>query len=77
MRCKACNELLSDYETSIRSIRTRDFVSLCKHCLESIKTDVLAIGNPRLMTDNDEINEAIPDDSDDLDSLFDNPQEDH
>ena len=54
MRCRACNELLSDYESTLRSIVTRDYIGLCKVCLGSIKTDVLAVGNTSLMGDDDD-----------------------
>jgi len=30
MRCAACNEILTDYEASVRSVFSREYVSLCK-----------------------------------------------
>jgi hypothetical protein len=58
MRCAACNEILTDYESSVRSVFSREYVSLCKHCLGTIKTDCVAVGNINLMSDLDDIGEA-------------------
>jgi hypothetical protein len=58
MRCAACNEVLSDYEASVRSIFSREYVSLCKWCLGTIKNDCVAVGNISLMSDLDDIGEA-------------------
>ena len=58
MRCKACNELLSDYDATVRSVFTREYIGLCKHCLTSIKSDVVAVGNINLMTELDDTDEA-------------------
>ena len=66
MKCRACDAFLSDYEASVRSVITRDYVMLCKVCLESIKTDLLAVGNPSLMSEADEINETGSEGFDDL-----------
>jgi hypothetical protein len=54
VRCKACNELMSDYEATVRSVFTREYIGLCKHCLGTIKTDVVAVGNIGLMSDEDD-----------------------
>ncbi len=53
-----CNEILTDYEASVRSVFSREYVSLCKHCLGTIKTDCVAVGNINLMSDLDDIGEA-------------------
>lgn len=58
MRCRACNEALTDYESSVRSVFSREYVNLCKWCLGTIKTDCVAIGNINLMSDLDDIGEA-------------------
>ena len=58
MRCRACNEALTDYESSVRSVFSREYVSLCKWCLGTIKTDCVAVGNINLMSDLDDIGEA-------------------
>ena len=59
MRCAACDVILSDYEASIRSVFSREYVSMCKHCLRTIKTDCVAVGNINLMSDLDDISEAV------------------
>lgn len=59
MRCAACNEVLTDYEASVRSVFSREYVSMCKWCLGTIKTDLVAVGNINLMTDLDDIGEAV------------------
>jgi len=59
MRCAACDVILSDYEASIRSVFSREYVSLCKWCLGTIKNDCVAVGNINLMSDLDDISEAV------------------
>lgn len=59
MRCRACNEILTDYESSVRSVFSREYVNLCKWCLGTIKNDCVAIGNINLMSDLDDISEAV------------------
>jgi hypothetical protein len=58
MRCRACNEILTDYESSVRSVFSREYVNLCKWCLGTIKNDCVAVGNINLMSDLDDIGEA-------------------
>ena len=75
MRCRACNELMSDYDASVRSIYTREYIGLCKHCLGTIKTDVVAVGNIGLMSDLDQVDEA---DSEEINGLADGfPEDDY
>ena len=62
MRCRSCNEALTDYETTIRSVYTRDYLSMCKQCLKSIKTDLVAVGNVSLMSEADEVEEGTESD---------------
>jgi hypothetical protein len=66
MRCRSCNEALTDYETTIRSVYTRDYLSMCKQCLKSIKTDLVAVGNVSLMSEADETDEGTETDLDPL-----------
>ena len=70
MRCAACNNILTDYESSIRSVFSREYVSLCKWCLGTIKTDCVAVGNINLMSDLDDISEAVDDPEKDSDDPF-------
>ena len=66
MRCRSCNEALTDYETTIRSVYTRDYLSMCRQCLKSIKTDLCAVGNVSLMSEMDEVEEGTEADLDPL-----------
>ncbi len=70
MRCRACDVILSDYESSIRSVFSREYVSMCKHCLKTIKNDCIAVGNINLMSDLDDISEAVDDPEKDSDDPF-------
>lgn len=40
MRCVACDKLLSDYETSLRSLTTDEYMDMCEECLDTISDDV-------------------------------------
>lgn len=43
MRCKACDRLLTDFESTRKSEVTGDYVDLCSHCYSSISADLLAV----------------------------------
>jgi len=58
MKCRSCDCFLSDYEATIRSVYTREYLNMCKVCLESIKTDLVAVGNVGLMSDDHSEDEA-------------------
>jgi hypothetical protein len=73
MRCKACNEMLSDYDATVRSVFTREYVQLCKHCLGTIKTDIVAVGNVGLMSEADD---AIEPDVEEINGLSDDVPDD-
>ena len=70
MRCAACNNILTDYESSVRSVFSREYVSLCKWCLGTIKTDCVAVGNINLMSDLDDISEVVDEAEKDSDDPF-------
>ncbi len=75
MRCRACNELMSDYDATVRSVFTREYIGLCKHCLGTIKSDVVAVGNVGLMSDLDDVYEA---DTEEINGLSDDfPDDDY
>ena len=40
MRCKACDKMLSDYESTRRSIDSDEFIDLCNACYSSIRNDI-------------------------------------
>lgn len=54
MKCKACDAILTDFEASRRSLVTGEYVTLCQVCFSGIKDDVMAFGNPKLMTEDDD-----------------------
>jgi hypothetical protein len=43
-----------------------EYVSMCKQCLKSIKTDLCAVGNVSLMSEADEVEEGTEADLDPL-----------
>jgi len=36
MRCVCCNKNLNDYESTLKSLATGDFLDMCKKCLEGL-----------------------------------------
>lgn len=40
MRCKACNTVLSFYESTRKSVTTGEYIDLCDWCYKSIEEDV-------------------------------------
>lgn len=64
MRCRACNRLLSDYESSLRSDVTKEYIDLCRHCLNTVASSVKSSGNAELLEVADE--ESVPLDEQDF-----------
>lgn len=62
MKCRSCDCFLTDYEATIRSVYTREYLNMCKTCLESIKTDLVAVGNVGLMSEDSLDDEDVVDD---------------
>jgi hypothetical protein len=54
MRCCCCNTNLNDYESTLRSVATGDYLDMCKRCLQDLNIETLANAN--------EPNEPSPDD---------------
>jgi len=50
MRCKACNKVLSDYESTRKGLETKEYIDLCNHCYSTISKDILADEREDLMT---------------------------
>jgi hypothetical protein len=50
MRCKACNKVLSDYESTRKSEVTKEFVDLCNICYSTISQDILSTDREDLLT---------------------------
>ena len=41
MRCYCCNNLLTDYESTIKSVTTNSYLDMCLTCLKTVKDDIL------------------------------------
>jgi len=55
MRCRACDELLTDYEVTRKSARTDEYLDLCNNCFRHIQDDFEIIDRPDLKHLQDEI----------------------
>ena len=53
MRCCCCNNNLNDYESTLKSAATGQFLDMCKKCLQDL--DIQTLSNPN------EPDEASPD----------------
>lgn len=51
MRCKSCNEVLSDWEATRKIEETEEYLELCNQCFDD---NVLTIDRPDLMHIEDE-----------------------
>lgn len=45
MRCKACDALLNEYESTRRSSNSGEFLDLCNYCYKSIEEDIEVFDN--------------------------------
>ena len=41
MRCSCCNRALNDYESTLRSVQTGDFLDTCMNCLQDLDIDTV------------------------------------
>lgn len=58
MRCQCCNRNLSDFESTLKSATTGQYLDICNKCLKDL--DIQVIGNNKADT-------SVPlDDDDDL-----------
>jgi hypothetical protein len=55
MRCKACNKLLSEFESVRKSKDTGEFVDLCNDCYTHVRDDLQVIENYSLLHLQDDI----------------------
>jgi len=64
MRCDCCNKVLSDYECSIKSVTTGEYLNTCTKCLSGL--DIKYTGNTSLdkFHENEDYDEADDDYSD-------------
>lgn len=65
MKCQACDCLLSDYESTMKSATTGEYLDMCTNCLSYIKEEITIIDRPDLAgyesLDEDEFNEEDQD----------------
>ena len=48
MRCLACNKVLSEFESTRRSLMSGDFMDLCNKCYSNIEEDAPALSREEL-----------------------------
>ena len=53
MRCSCCNNLLTDYESTIKSVNTNQFLDMCLTCLKTVKDDILYKDRVDLLSSSD------------------------
>lgn len=52
-RCQACDELLNDYDVTVKSLTTGEYLDMCGSCRASIREEVVAFGNPFMLKQED------------------------
>ena len=65
MRCSCCNRALNDYESTLKSAQTNEYLDTCMKCLKDL--DIATIGRSDLspFAEDDEENEFEFEDEDD------------
>ena len=53
MRCRSCNKILNDYESTRKSAVTGEYIDLCNHCYSTIKDQVYSKERVDLLTESD------------------------
>ena len=53
MRCYCCNALLTDYESTIKSVNTNTYLDMCLSCLKTVKDDILYKDRVDLLSSSD------------------------
>jgi hypothetical protein len=53
MHCRACDRLLTEYQSTLKNAVTGQYMDLCKICLEDIKPFVKLIDRKDLITEAD------------------------
>jgi len=64
MRCRACDVILSDYETTRKSLVTGEYYDLCNNCFKTIKSDLVYKDRLDLASSND-LYEIVNEEDDD------------
>lgn len=54
MKCKACDKLLTDFESTRRATESNEFVDLCNECFGYVSEDFEVTERPDLMHITDE-----------------------
>jgi len=54
MKCKACDEILTDYEATRKVLETNEYLELCNNCFDSESDDVLTLDRADLKHVTDE-----------------------
>lgn len=67
MRCYCCDALLTDYESTLKSVNTNDYLDICLRCLKSVKDDIMY---------KDRVDLLSSEDVDDLDIYLDDYSDD-
>jgi len=62
MRCKSCDAVLSEYESSMKSAETKEFLDLCVNCTKD--AGIHSYGNTSLMHEYEDYPEDL-----DLDNI--------
>lgn len=62
MRCVCCNKLLTDFESSRKSVNTGEYLDMCTDCYKHIRDDVNVIENNDLLHIQDVIEDNYLDD---------------
>ena len=70
MHCRACDRLLTEYQSTLKNAVTGQYLDLCKVCLEDVKPFVRLIDRKDLITEAD-LDDEPDDDLDTLPSLED------
>ena len=42
MRCYCCDKALSDFESTRKSVSTREYLDICNKCYATIKDDIIS-----------------------------------
>jgi len=59
MRCLCCNKLLTDFESSRKSVTTGEYIDMCTDCYRHIRDDVDVIENNNLLHIQDVIDDEL------------------
>jgi type IV secretory pathway VirD2 relaxase len=54
MKCKACDEILTDYEATRKVLETNEYLELCNNCFDSESDGVLTLDRADLKHVTDE-----------------------